>query len=304
MRILLLGCNGQVGWELQRSLSPLGELIALGHGAGDLCGDLLQPAGLAQTVQTVRPDVIVNAAAYTAVEEAEGDADKAHALNAAAVGVLAEEAEKLGAWMVHYSTDYVFDGRGDVPWTEYSTPQPLSVYGRTKLEGERLLQEKLGRHLLLRTSWIYSARRSNFMRTILALARERDALNVVNDQVGAPTGAELIADVTAHALREIFAGAASAAPGLYHLAAAGETSWYSYARFIFELAERRGLALKVGADTVQPVSSAMYRTRAPRPLNSRLDTRKLESAFSVRLPSWKFGVERTLAELLERDPND
>ncbi|WP_326534115.1 dTDP-4-dehydrorhamnose reductase [Pseudorhodoferax sp.] len=302
MKILLLGKNGQVGWELQRSLAPLGELVALDHDSTDWCGDLGQPEALAATVRSVAPHVIVNAAAHTAVDKAESEPEHARALNALGVGVLAREAEALGAWMVHYSTDYVFDGSGCTPWTEASATGPLSVYGRTKLEGEQLLLQHCRRHLVLRTSWVYAARGQNFAKTMLRLAAERERLTVVDDQFGAPTGAELLADVTALALRRALAPDGAALAGLYHLAAAGETSWHGYARFVIDFAQQRGLALKATGEAVQAVPSSAFKAAAPRPGNSRLDTRKLREAFGLVLPHWQAGVARMLTETLERTP--
>jgi dTDP-4-dehydrorhamnose reductase len=302
MRILLLGRNGQVGWELQRSLAPLGEVVALGRDSTDLCGDLAQPEALAATVRALAPDVIVNAAAHTAVDKAESEPERAHLLNAEAVGVLAREAEALGAWLVHYSTDYVFDGSGAAPWTEDSPTGPLSVYGRSKLAGERLLQQHCPRHLIFRTSWVYGARGQNFAKTMLRLAAERDRLTVVDDQFGAPTGAELLADVTALALRSVLAPGGKAMAGLYHLAAAGETSWHGYARFVVDFAQQRGLVLKATGEAVQAVPSSAFKVVAPRPANSRLDTRKLQAAFGLTLPHWQHGVARMLTETLERNP--
>ena len=242
MKILLLGKNGQVGWELQRSLAPLGELIALDRHSADLCGDLGNLAGLAATVQRVRPDVIVNAAAHTAVDKAESEPELARTLNALAPGVLAREAASLGALLVHYSTDYVFDGSGQRPWAESDAPAPLNVYGQTKLEGEQLIQAAGPRHLILRTSWVYAARGGNFAKTMLRLARERDSLNVIDDQWGAPTGAELIADASAHAIRQVLQRPADA--GLYHLTASGETSWCGYANTVLAIAESARAAIK------------------------------------------------------------
>lgn len=300
MKILLLGKGGQVGWELQRSLAPLGELVALDYDSTDLCGDLGKPEELAQTVRRVAPTVIVNAAAHTAVDKAESEPDFARALNAAGVGVLAREAQALGAWMVHYSTDYVFDGSGSAPWTETSPTGPLSVYGRTKLEGEQLLQQHCGRHLVFRTSWVYAARGQNFAKTMLRLAAERERLTVVDDQFGAPTGAELLADVTALALRRVHAGGGDALAGLYHLVAAGETSWHGYARFVIDFAQQRGIALQAVGDAVQAVPSSAFKVAAPRPGNSRLNTQKLRDTFGLVLPHWQTGVARMLTETLER----
>ena len=296
MKILLFGKNGQVGWELQRSLAPLGELVALGSdGADGLCGDLSDLGGLAETVRKVGPDVIVNAAAYTAVDRAESEPEQARVINALAPGVLAEEAAKLGAWLVHYSTDYVFDGSGERPWRENDATGPLSVYGRTKLAGE-LAVARCTKHLIFRTSWVYAARGSNFAKTMLRLAQERDALKVIDDQIGAPTGAELLADVTAHALRTA-AGRPEVA-GIYHLVAGGETSWHGYARFVIEHARQAGLPIKVAREAIEPIPTSAYPTPARRPNNSRLDTGKLRTTFALSLPDWRVGVVRMLTEIL------
>lgn len=296
MKILLLGPNGQVGWELQRSLQPLGEVIALGRQQGELCGDLARPDALAATVRALRPDVIVNAAAYTAVDKAESEPEIARAINAHGPAVLAREAEARGAWLVHYSTDYVFDGSGDQPRDEEAPTGPLSVYGRTKLEGEVAIRASGCRHLIFRTSWVYAARGNNFARTMLRLINERNELRVVDDQVGAPTGAELIADVSAHAIRRAFAGGQSLV-GLYHLAASGETSWFGYARHVAEWSARAGDPLNVRPAEIAPIPSSHYPTPARRPLNSRLDVTKLARAFGLRLPPWQLGLDRMLAEM-------
>ncbi len=298
MKILLLGRGGQVGWELQRSLRVLGELVALDFDAAGnpdgLCGDFSNPQGLADTVRRVAPDVVVNAAAHTAVDKAEAEPEFARMLNALAPGVLADEAQKLGAWMVHYSTDYVFDGSGSTPWSEDDATGPLSVYGRTKLEGEQAVA-RCDRHLTLRTSWVYAARGGNFAKTMLRLAGERDTLTVIDDQFGAPTSAELLADVTAHALRAAIANPALA--GLYHCVAAGETTWHAYARHVITRAQGLGWPLKAGADAVLPTTTASYPTPACRPLNSRLDTTKLQSVFGLHLPAWQVHVDRMLDEI-------
>ena len=296
MKILLFGKGGQVGWELQRSLAPLGELVALDFDSQELCGNFTDLEGLAATVEAVRPDVLVNAAAHTAVDKAESEPELAHTLNALAPGVLAQAAKALGSLMVHYSTDYVFDGSGRQRWKESDTPAPLNVYGRTKLEGERLVARHCPNHLIFRTSWVYAARGANFAKTMLRLAGERDKLTVIDDQFGAPTGAELLADVTAHAVRAVRRNAPLA--GLYHLTAGGETSWHGYARFVIEQAARSGVALKAGADAVQPVPTSAFPTPAERPRNSRLDTSRLEAAFDLRLPAWQQGVSRMLTEIL------
>ena len=295
MKILLLGKNGQVGWELQRSLAPLGELVAPGRDDAGLCGDLSNLDGLARTVQTVQPDVIVNAAAHTAVDRAESEPELAHTLNALAPGALAREATNIGALLVHYSTDYVFDGSGSRPWAEADTPAPLSVYGCTKLEGERLIQAACAQHLIFRTSWVYAARGTNFAKTMLRLAQERERLTVINDQFGAPTGAELIADVTAHAIRQCLRQPHDA--GLYHLAASGETSWHGYANQVLALARLIDSAIKIEATEVVAVPSSAFATAARRPLNSRLDTTKLQHRFGLVLPKWEQGVGRMMGEL-------
>ncbi len=227
MRILLFGKNGQVGWELQRSLAPFGEVVALDSDSVEMCGDFTNLEGIAATVRAVSPSVIVNAAAHTAVDKAEDVPDLARTINALAPGVLAHEAKRLNALLVHYSTDYVFDGGGEKPWLESDATGPLSIYGATKLEGEESIQQSGSKHLIFRTSWVYGARGGNFAKTMLRLAAERDSLSVINDQIGAPTGADLLADVTAHAIRSSIHR--QDLSGLYHLVAAGETSWYGYA---------------------------------------------------------------------------
>jgi dTDP-4-dehydrorhamnose reductase len=295
MKILLLGKNGQVGWELQRALAPLGEVLALDFDSpGPLGADFSRPEALADTVRQVRPEVIVNSAAHTAVDKAEGEPELARTINAAAPGVLAREAHALGATLVHYSTDYVFDGSGDQPRDESAPTGPLSVYGRTKLEGEALIRASGCRHLILRTSWVYAARGGNFARTMLKLAAERERLTVIDDQIGAPTGADLLADLTAHALRSLAQRPELA--GTYHAVAAGETSWHGYARFVIEWARAQGLPVKVAADQLLPIPTREYPTPARRPLNSRLDTTRLRRAFAVHLPPWQQGVERMLRE--------
>lgn len=299
MKILLLGKDGQVGWELQRALAPLGEVVALGRGgAPPLSGDLAQPEILAATVRSVAPDVIVNAAAYTAVDKAESEPGLAQTVNAIAPALLARAAAGIGAWLVHYSTDYVFDGSGTTAWTEESPMGPLNVYGRTKLEGEGLIRDSGCRHLIFRTSWVYAARGQNFARTMLRLASERESLNVVDDQFGAPTGAELIADVTAHALRAALAG--PEVSGLYHLAASGSTTWHGYACHVVELARRIGATVKVPREAIHPVPTTAFPTPARRPANSRLDCSRLQRTFGLHLPRWESGVDRLVTELLQR----
>ena len=295
LKILLFGKNGQVGWELQRAFAPLGELIALDKvGRADLCGDLKNPEGIAATIEKIAPDVIINAAAYTAVDKAQSEPELADLINVRAVRAMAKQAVKTDALLVHYSTDYIFNGTGALPWRETDRPDPLSIYGKTKLDGEQAIADSQCRHLIFRTSWVYAARGQNFAKTILKLAQEREELSVIDDQIGAPTGAELIADVSAHAIRAVRVNPALS--GVYHLAAAGEASWCSYAQFVIESARKQGLKLKV--KTVTPIPTSQYPTPATRPLNSRLDTTKLQSAFGLYLPHWQLGVERMLHELI------
>ncbi len=290
MKILVLGKNGQVGGELQRALSPLGALAAPGRAEVDLSRiDQLRAA-----LQQARPDIIVNAAAYTAVDKAESETERTQIINADAPGAMAEEAKKLGALFVHYSTDYVFDGEKASPYVEDDPTSPLSAYGKTKLAGEQAVRQSGAPYLIFRTSWVYAARGANFARTMLRLAGQRDSLRVVADQHGAPTSAELIADVTALALYRARQAGGESLCGLYHLAASGETSWHGYAGALIAGALRRGMPLKTGPDTIQPISTAEYPTPAKRPRNSRLSCAKLEKAFGLRLPHWEHHVNRLL----------
>jgi len=295
MKILLLGKDGQVGWELQRALAPLGELRALGR----TNADFTDPESLRAVVRAFAPDVIVNAAAYTAVDKAEADAAMAHNVNAVSPGVLAEEAAAGNAWLVHYSTDYVFDGTKEGAWVETDAVNPLSVYGRTKYDGEQRIAASGARHLILRTSWVFAPRGGNFAKTMLRLAKERESLNVVADQHGAPTGAELLADVTALALHRIAAPGVDAQhlSGVYHLAAAGATTWHAYAQHVLAQAQSHGAVLKAGPDAVQPIAASAFPTPAARPANSRLDCSKFSASFGVSLPDWRHHVNRLIAEL-------
>lgn len=294
MKILLLGKNGQVGWELQRALAPIGRLVALDReGENGLCGDLADLNGLRLTIETVQPDIIVNAAAYTAVDKAENEAAHALQINLDAPKFLAEEMQRLNGWLVHYSTDYVFDGSGEKPWRENDATAPLSIYGKSKLLGEQAIEASGCKHLIFRTSWVYGAHGNNFAKTMLRLADEREHLQVIDDQIGAPTGADLLADVTAHALHRAVTMPELA--GLYHLTSGGETSWYDYARFIVSSALSHGIKLKV--ENISPISTSEYKTSAQRPRNSRLDTGKLVSNFGLHLPMWQEGITRLLKEV-------
>lgn len=296
MNILLLGKNGQVGWELQRSLGILGRVTACDFDSpGDLRADFSDPESLALLVQRVQPDAIINAAAHTAVDKAEAEQERAHQINAVGPGVLAREAAAINATLIHYSTDYVFDGSGTSPRDETAAPGPLSVYGQTKFEGEELVRESGCRHVILRTSWVYAARGSNFIKTILRLAGERDELNVIDDQFGAPTGAELLADVTGVVLRRLQTDPGVA--GTYNCVAAGETTWHGFATLVIEWARRHGHPVRVAAERIRPVPTSAYPTPARRPFNSRLDTTKLRRTFDLELPSWQIGVERMLREI-------
>lgn len=296
MKILLLGKSGQLGWELQRSLAYLGELLVLDRsGKKGFCGDLSDLEGLRATVVTFKPDVIVNAAAYTAVDRAESEQQLSQLTNTQAPMILAEEALKVGAWLVHYSTDYVFDGSGNRAWCESDATGPLSQYGQTKLDGEQAIKDSGCKHLIFRTSWVYSSRGNNFAKTILRLASERETLSVIHDQIGAPTSAALLADCTAHALRQVMNNPELA--GLYHLAASGQTTWHDYAAFVIKHAQALGKELLV--TEIKPIVTSEYPTAAKRPLNSRLDTTKFCSTFGLVLPEWQNGVIRMIHETIE-----
>lgn len=297
MNILLVGCNGQVGYELQRALAPLGSVTACDFDSPEPWrADFSRPESLRALVDKLQPKVIVNAAAHTAVDKAESEPDLARVLNATAPGVLAEEARARGALLVHYSTDYVFDGSGQAARSEDAPTSPLSVYGQTKLEGEQAIVASGCAHLILRTSWVYAARGGNFARTMLRLAAERDELKVIDDQIGAPTGAELLADVTAQLLPRLVQDPALA--GVYHCVAAGETSWHGYARHVIEWARRRGHPLRVATERIVAVPTSDFPTPARRPANSRLCTAKFQARFGLHLPHWTQGVERMLHEVL------
>ena len=298
MKILLLGKNGQVGWELQRSLAPLGEVLALDRHSADYCGDLSKPDQLAQTVLTYKPDFIVNAAAHTAVDKAESEPELTKLLNADAPAALAPAAAQVGAWLVHYSTDYVFDGSGTHARQEGEGTGPLSVYGQTKLDGEKAIVLSGCKYLIFRTSWVYAARGGNFAKTMLRLAQERDKLTVINDQHGAPTGADLIADVTPHAIRRVLNTQNLSFSGVYHLVASGETTWHDYAQYAINQAKALRPDLPWEVAEVSPVPTSAFPTPAKRPHNSRLCNAKLQERFGLVLPPWQQGVDRMLAEIL------
>lgn len=294
MKILLPGKDGQVGWELQRSLSTVGDIVATEQ--HEL--DFENLDGLREWIRRHQPEIIVNAAAYTAVDQAESEPDKAHRINAEAVGVLAEEARRINAWQVHYSTDYVFDGEKNGPYEEGDFPNPLFVYGKTKLEGEARVRDRHAKHMIFRTSWVYAAHGNNFSKTILRLAKEREKLRVIADQYGAPTSAELIADVTALALhRAVRNGSRTDLAGTYHLVARGETSWHGYAKYVVTVARERGIMLKTTPEEIYPIQTDAYPLPAKRPRNSRLSASKLTNVFGVRLPDWRNHVRRLIDEL-------
>ncbi len=299
IQILLLGANGQLGHQLSTELLALGPVQALTRAQADLS----DPVHLRNALQTVTalfvPDVIVNAAAYTAVDKAETDTDQAMAVNAQSAGVLAEFAQSVGACLVHYSTDYVFDGSGTRPWAEGDAVAPMSVYGQTKFLGEQAIAKTCPKHLVLRTSWVVGAHGGNFLKTMLRLAAERDSLRVVADQVGVPTSTKLLAETTVALLRTMQGAKADDARwGVYHLAPAGETTWHGYAQHVVAGALARGAKLKAGVNDVHPISTAEYPLPAPRPLNSRLNTEKIQRTFGLSLPSWQSGVDAILDELI------
>lgn len=292
-RILITGSNGQVGFELRRALAPLGEVIALTR--RDV--DLADPASLVAALDRHRPDLIVNPAAYTAVDKAESEPEQARAVNATAPGVMAQWGAARNVPLVHYSTDYVFEGTGVTPYREDAPVNPQSIYGATKCEGEIAVRQAFAQHLILRTSWVVGAHGGNFLKTIMRLARERDQLRIVADQMGAPTSAALIADVTAHLVGRYFTDREHFAFGTYHLAASGETNWCEYARHVVALAEARSLDLKLRSTDILPIATYEYPLPAKRPMNSRLDCSKLMSTFGISLPDWRNGVDYVFEQL-------
>lgn len=299
MRIVLFGRGGQVGRELERVLPPLGDVLAFNREAADL--ERLE--ALRDLIRRESPDIVVNAAAYTAVDKAESEPDRARRINADAVQVMADEVGRLGGWLVHYSTDYVFDGTKSCGYVESDAARPLNVYGATKLAGEQFVAASGCRHLIFRTSWVYAAHGANFIRTILRLAQDREDLSVVDDQIGAPTGAARIAEVTAAAMARL--GSAETAPpksGVYHLASTGATSWHGYAEFVVATAQTCGLPLRAGPGQIRPIPSSAWPQAARRPANSLLDSTRLQTALGVTLPPWQDDVRRVVAALCVREP--
>ncbi|MFV5465928.1 MULTISPECIES: dTDP-4-dehydrorhamnose reductase [Acinetobacter] len=297
MKILLLGKNGQVGWELQRSLAPLGEVISLDrNGLNQWCGDLSKPEQIYQTIIDIAPNVVVNASAYTAVDLAETEQDMANLINHVTVGKIAEACAQIKALLVHYSTDYVFDGEGTSILNETDALKPLNVYGQTKALGEQAIQNAQCNYLIFRTSWVFAQKGKNFLKTMLALSQQREELSIIDDQIGVPTSAELIADVSAHAIVQTLRDQTKI--GIYHLVASGETSWFEYANYIFEQAKNLGVNLAI--QQVNPIPTAAYPTPAQRPLNARLNNQKTQHAFQIYLPDWKVHVKRTVTEVLQK----
>jgi len=300
MRILLLGKNGQVGWELQRALQPIGELISLGRETEKkLSGDVTDFDGIRHLFEELKPDIVVNATAYTAVDKAEELLENNELINHLAVKNLANLCSEFSSLFIHYSTDYVFDGSGHKPWSESDTPSPINQYGVSKRNGERAIEYSGCRFINFRTSWVYGVHGNNFIKSMLKLFKMKESLNIVSDQIGAPTGAALIADVTAHSIRHYLAQSESQQDklsGHYHFAAGGETSWYDYAQYIFEFLNKFEYPLEI--KEIRPISTAEYPTPASRPLNSRLNTNKLKSNFDLYIPDWKIGVRQVLQELV------
>lgn len=299
MKILLLGKNGQVGFELDRSLQPLGQVYALDRhsNADGLCGDVANFDAMTHAFDQIRPAIVVNGAAYTAVDKAETDTVQAELINHLAVKHLAELAKQHQALLIHYSTDYVFDGTGETAWTEEDSTGPINVYGQTKRQGELALEQSGANFINLRTSWVYGTHGNNFIKTMLKLGASRETLGIIADQIGSPTGASLIADITAQIIRQYQLNPTSIEMGHYHLAARGECSWYDYAKFIFDVAREMGADLKV--KQVNAIGTADYPTPAKRPHNSRLNTSKLQRNFSLHLPHWQQGVRQVLGELID-----
>lgn len=295
MKILLTGKNGQVGFELQRALASLGSVLAVDVAECNLADE----QSIRQLVQRVKPDVIVNPAAYTAVDKAESEPEIVHAINARAPGIFGEEAKKIGAWVIHFSTDYVFDGTKDGAYCEDDVTNPQSVYGHSKRDGELALQASGARYLIFRTSWVVGAHGGNFAKTMLRLAADRETLSVVADQYGAPTSAALLADITSQLIRQqAREGSASFPYGTYHLVAGGETNWCDYARYVIDEAIKAGKPMKVTPERITPIATAQYPTPASRPANSRLDTQRFRQTFGLELPHWQGGLSHILEQIL------
>jgi dTDP-4-dehydrorhamnose reductase len=291
LRIMLTGKNGQVGWELQSAMAPLGEVISLGR--DEL--DLEKQEQICEMVRRIKPDIIVNAAAYTAVDKAEEEPERAAAVNAVAPGILAEEAKRLNALLVHYSTDYIFDGTKTTPYNEDETPNPINVYGRTKLAGERAIQAVGAPHLILRTSWVYGSRGNNFLMTILRLACEREELRIVDDQVGTPTWSRFLAEVTAQILQKISKPSLfTECRDVYHVTPYGQTSWYGFAKAIIEKYNQYNKGLELKVKCVNPISTEEYRTSAQRPAYSVLSNKKIQSVYDLLMPLWELDMEKVV----------
>jgi len=290
--ILVTGCGGQVGFELQRALAPLGQVVAVDFPEFDLCDE----ARMAAVLERVSPEVIVNPAAYTAVDKAEADSETAYTANAKAPGFLAQRAREMGALLVHYSTDYVYDGQKEGAYTEEDTTGPLSVYGASKLAGDQAIIASGCRHVIFRTTWVYGIHGNNFAKTMLRLARDRSELRVVADQWGVPTPASLLADVTAHAVRSAIVHPELFQSGLYHLTPSGETTWFEYARFVIEEARKRGMELKV--EQITPIAATEFPTPARRPVSSRLDTTKLRETYGLTLAGWETFLSHSMGLLM------
>ncbi len=295
MKILLTGGTGQVGWELARTLLPLGEVVLINRAQADLA-DL---DSLRRIVQTIKPDVVINPAAYTAVDKAETEHELAFLINAQAPGILAEELEKMGGLLIHYSTDYVFDGSNQTVYTEADSINPINAYGKSKLAGERAIQTTACQHLILRTSWVYAARGQNFLKTILRLAAEREELSIVADQIGSPTWARLIAETTAAILRQTLLERQQGIfrSDIYNLTSAGETSWHGFAQAIVAIAHEQG-KLQQKNPLIKPIPATAYPVPAKRPSNSRLSVAKLEDHFGLKMPDWKSALQLCMEELL------
>lgn len=293
-KILLIGKDGQVGWELQRALIPLGEIKAV-----DVADcDLTDADQLRSLIRSYKPSVIVNAAAYTAVDKAESEQQVANAVNAIAPQIMAEEAAVSGALLIHYSTDYVFDGTQVGFYSEDDVTHPLSIYGATKLAGEIAIKKSGCKHLIFRTSWVFAARGANFAKTMLKLARQREELKVVGDQYGAPTSAELLADVTALCIQQKLESTSDSPDGVYHLVANGETTWHAYAQYVIKTAIEMGQDLKCLPENIISIPASDYPVPAKRPQNSRLNTGKIRTTFGINLPDWQYHAKRMLNEIL------